>query len=136
MRNKEVKTYRLSDDVLRYISAIATENGISNTAALEKIIREHERQCTDQGEQLANLVVKKIEDKYSNMFTRMRLATTMSDRNIQIVLEILNSMLIHLKIDTAYTSSMIKSNVWEESEKAVKEMIAKYKQYKDNKKKS
>lgn len=133
--SKTSKTYRLSENTLIYIDTFAKDNGISNTAALEKIIKEHEKFYNGQGDQIAELVVKKIENKYTNMFTRMRLATTMSDRNTQVILEILNTLLIHSKITTAYTSAMTKSNVWIECEETVKEMIARYKQMKDHKSK-
>ncbi len=133
-QNKEAKTYRLSKHALSYIDNFAAQNGITNTAAVEKIIKEHETMCNDQGEQIAALVVNKLEEKYVNMFTRMRLATTMADRNIQVVLEILNTILITQCITNAFTSNMTKSQVWQECEAVVKEQIAKYKQLKDHKK--
>ncbi len=131
--NKKNKTYRLSESTISYIEAVAKENNLSRTAAFERIVKEHQTLCTEQSEYIANSVVKKIEDKYENMFTRMRLATTMSDRNILIILEILNTLLIHGKITTAFTSNMTKASVWAECEKVVKEQIAHYKQLKSNK---
>lgn len=127
------KTYRLSESTISYIESFSKENNLNYTAALERIIQEHQTLCTEQSEHIANIVVKKIEDKYANMFTRMRLATTMSDRNVLVILEILNTILIHSNITTAFTSNMTKASVWAECEKVVKEQIAHYKQLKSNK---
>lgn len=130
--NKSSKTYRLSENSLSYLEKVAKEFGLTNTAALEKIIRDHESMYRDQGKQIATQVVNQIEEKYANMFTRIRLATTMSDRNIEIILELLNTIIISQKITTAYTSEMAKSFVWQECEEVVKERIARYKQKRDN----
>ncbi|MDE6020881.1 MAG: hypothetical protein K2H01_07805 [Ruminococcus sp.] len=127
------KSYRLSELTISYIESYAKENNLSYTAALERIVQEHQILCTEQSENIANTVVKKIESKYENMFTRMRLATTMSDRNVLVILEILNTLLIHDQITTAFTSNMTKSSVWAECEKVVKDQIAHYKQLKSNK---
>lgn len=132
--NKSAKTYRLSEASLTYLDTYAKENHLSNTAALERILCEHKEFCEEQGNQIAAQVVKLIDEKYSNMFTRVRLASTMADRNLEVVLEILNTFLITYKVDRAFTSEMAKSGVWEECDTTVKNRIAKYKQRKDNKK--
>lgn len=129
---KAAKTYRLSESSLAYLESYAEEMHLTNTAALERILSEHKATRAEQGDLIAAQVVKQIEDKYANMFTRMRLATTMTDRNLEVVLEILNTILITSKINNAYTSNMAKSEVWEECETVVKNRIAKYKQRKDN----
>lgn len=130
--SKAAKTYRLSESSLSYLESYAEETHLTNTAALEQILSEHKAMRDNQGNQIATQVVKQIEDKYANMFTRMRLATTMTDRNMEVVLEILNTLLITSKVNIAYTSNMAKSSVWEECETVVKNRIAKYKQRKDN----
>lgn len=133
MDNK-ARTYRLSSQAITYIEKQSDRWNVSNTKAIERMIQEHSSLC--QEELIADAVVKKIEERHSNLFTRIRLATTMTGRNVDVILEILNTIIVNENIQNAYTSRIAKSDVWEDCEEEVKRRIAEYKQINDNKKKN
>lgn len=127
----------LSDEAIQYLDNFKTEQGLpSRKAALEKIILTHKNQPA-QTDQLAHTVVQALEDKYKNMFTRIRLGTNTADINSQVIIEILNSMLISLNIgDKSYMTRTLKSDTVARSEQEIKDKIAYYKQLNDEKKKA
>ena len=67
------------------------------------------------------------------MFTRLRLGVTTADKNSQVMLEILNSIILNLSMDKMYDTDILESNIVKESKDTVKNRIEKYKQLKDNK---
>lgn len=132
---KKQMNYRLTDTAINYIDSIADINNLSKTDALELIIREHQKQSADELDKISDAVVKKIEDKYKNFYTRLRLSTNYTDRNVQIALEVLNTLLVGLSLDkNAITTKNGKSKTLIQCEQEVTRRIAEYKQYNDNKK--
>jgi len=132
---KGEKHFRLSPDVLDYLNEKSTEWHCTQTEVFERIVREHKTSTVDEAEYISEAVINKFEDKYKNLFTRLRLATDYTDKNVQTTLEILNSMLFFFNINTAVTSHRNKTQVWIDCENEVKRKIAEYKQYNDSNKK-
>lgn len=116
--------------VLRYQEGCGDR---SFSAALDRIIQEHQELSCGRDEKLAELVVQMFSQKYENLFTRLRLATNATDFNTQLVIEVLNSLLLNLDINQPYQSSKVKSDVIKSSEAEIKARIAHMKQIKDNK---
>ena len=87
----------------------------------------------EQTDIVAEKLLTKIEKKYKNMFTRLRLGVTTADKNSQVMLEILNSIILNLSMDKMYDTDILESNIVKESKDTVKNRIEKYKQLKDNK---
>ena len=87
----------------------------------------------EQTDIVAEKLLTKIEEKYKNMFTRLRLGVTTADKNSQVMLEILNSIILNLSMDKMYDTDILESNIVKESKDTVKNRIEKYKQLKDNK---
>jgi hypothetical protein len=130
---KSAKTYRLTNTAIEYLNEFADKNNLNLTEALERILREHKCNSDKEIDILSNALLAKFDDKYKNMFTRIRLGSNTADVNSQIILEILNTMLITQSVNTAFTSKIVKSPVWEDCDIEVKRRIAEYKQIKDNK---
>lgn len=132
---KKQMNYRLTESAISYIETVADNNNLSKTDALELIIREHQKQSDDELEKISSAVVDKIENKYKNFYTRLRLSTNYTDRNVQIALEVLNTILVGLSLDkNAITTKNGKSQTLIQCEQEVTRKIAEYKQYNDNKK--
>ena len=132
---KKQTAYRLTDTAIDYIDIIADKNNLSKTDALELIIREHQKQSSDELEKISEAVIDKFESKYKNFMTRLRLSTNYTDRNVQIALEVLNTMLIGLSLDkNAITTKNGKCQTLIQCENEIIRKIAEYKQYNDNKK--
>lgn len=125
------KAFRLSDTAINYLEEFGEKNNLNQTESLERIIREHKSQSESEIDLIANKVIEKFDDKYKNLFTRLRLATNYTEKNAQVILEVLNSLIINMDYDDAYTSTLFKSKILEESEKEVKRRIAEYKQIND-----
>ena len=87
----------------------------------------------DNVDVLADCIVDKIKDRYENMFTRIRLGATTADRNSQVMIEILNSMIYALNITQCYNTDYLKTDVVRESQDIIKNRIEYYKQIKDSK---
>lgn len=136
MAAKKQTAFRLSDEILEYLKAYKEENHLSSiTNTLELIIHEHQELNLRQNEVIANSVVEKIESKYGNAFTRIRLATRTADINSQIMIEIMNSIL-NSDIDAVFVpTDILKHDIVEKSEDKIQARIAYYKQKNDDKKK-
>ncbi len=124
------KQITLSEDVIEYLESISG-SGISKT--IELIVRQHKDMNGEQMKVLANMILNMFEEKYKNMFTRIRLASNSSDINSQIILEILNSIILNSEIEQYYSTDIYESDIIKDSKKSVKDRIARLKQIKDNK---
>lgn len=132
--NKEKKELTLYKENIEYIKKVKSEQGLrSMSAAVDYIIMQHRKMTDEQTDSVAEKLLSKIEEKYKNMFTRLRLGVTTADKNSQVMLEILNSIILNLSMDKMYDTDILESNIVKESKDTVKNRIEKYKQLKDNK---
>lgn len=133
-KNKQSRTYRLSDTALTYLDEYSEKHNMNKTESLEKIIREHKASSEDEIEKIANTVVEQIEDKYKNLFTRLRLATGYTEKNVQILIEMMNSLFFAMNVqEDFYDTDKFESIVLEKSRVFVQGRIDKAKQRKDSK---
>ena len=128
------KECTLYNDNIKYVEALKEERNLhSYSAALDIIISEHRKNNGEQINAMSDIVVKKIETKFSNLFTRLRLGTGTADKNSQVIIEILNSLVLNQDIEKAYSTDVLESDIVKESKDIVKKRIERYKQIKDNK---
>jgi hypothetical protein len=133
LATKISRTYRLTQTAVDYITSFSDAENLSATDALERIIREHKAAGKEQTSMMAKSIVKEFDEHYKNLFTRLRLASSQADFNVQVALEILNTLTVTQDASVAYTSRLGKGKAWEAGEAEVKRRIAEYKQHKDNK---
>ena len=139
MKNKEPKIQtglRLKESTIEYITDYKEQHQLSSmTKAVELIINEHRAATLNQNEDIANRVIEKIEHKYGNAITRIRLGTNAADVNIQILMELINSFAVNntFEIGEFVSIATMKAPVLEEAERVTKAKIAYFKQLKDNK---
>jgi len=123
----------ISEQSKNYIEDYKKKNNYrSISEALDSIIKHSMN--TDNVDLIADRILRKIEDKYDNLFTRMRLAGNSADINSQVIVEILNSMIINMNMKKSFMTDTVESQVVADSKKQIKNRIAYYKQLKDNKK--
>lgn len=129
------KNICFDNNIVEYIKSYQKENEISTfKQALELIILEHKEKDKIK---LEDAVVKKIELKFSKMFTRLRLGTTAADINVQILLECMNALAKQYEIKPMPTT-VLESELIADSRRVVKERIEHFKQqhdWKESKKK-
>lgn len=131
--------YTISDDVIEYIKKYKEKNKYSSQSkALEKIIEDHKEYNTvtrgKEIEALADNLCKKVIEGLQGM----KLGVDNSDRNTQILLEMLNGYFIKERIGkivttTGFTTEFArKSEALEIAESEVKKRIHRAKVIKSN----
>lgn len=129
------KVVTMEPETFDYLVSIKTQRGLrSYSAALDAVVQEHQRNNSEFIQACAGVFMESFENKYKDMFTRMRLGINTADRNSQVLIEILNSMIIGDDRTDFYATDTLESDIVKESKNAVKDRIARYKQIKDNKK--
>ena len=74
------RTFRLTEKTYTHLHDFAKQHNLSDNAALNKLICEHQENQGQEIDILAKKVIDLLEGKYKNLFTRIRLASTMADR--------------------------------------------------------
>lgn len=128
---KKNRTVTLDDETWKLLNRIQKENNLrSNSAAIEYVVS---KEMNNGNEQLADKIIEKFDEKYNNLFTRIRLGSNGAEKNSQVLIEILNSMIVNLSLSDYFSTDTLESNIVIESKENVKERIARLKQIKDNK---
>lgn len=134
---KVVRQFRITESIENELTKVSSETGKSKTAILEEALRSYFNSMKqDENEKLAELFLKKFDEKYAAYHTRIRLGVRTAEINSQVVMEILNTLLM-LKgtKKEAFTSiSEIESPIITASKEVVKQKIEKSKQKKDHEK--
>lgn len=134
---KVVRQFRITESIENELTKVSSETGKSKTAILEEALRSYFNSMKqDENEKLAELLLKKFDEKYAAYHTRIRLGVRTAEINSQVVMEVLNTLLM-LKgtKKEAFTSiSEIESPIITASKEVVKQKIEKSKQKKDHEK--
>lgn len=133
------KAYRLPEEALSVIEETKSEKGFATeTEALLYILSEHKRKkdmtvSDPDKEEIADLVVERMQERFKKQFDRIRLASTFSERYSYIILDAINTMLYDSKATFLMKASgQTAHKVVKASEENFKEMIEKNKQIRDN----
>ena len=98
----------------------------SQTAALEQIIAEHKHGA--KSVEISKQIANEVEEKLKDTLTAIRLSSRFSDKNIQIALELLNTLLVHKGIENVCLTDEMPSGAYEQSKKKVEEKIKHYRE--------
>lgn len=99
------RTYRLSEENIKYIETIKKEKHLKYTSdSLDLIIREHEKNTNFLYNGLAKFLADEILDEIKKELKSIKLASNSSDKNTQIILEMLNGLFIKEEIGAIFTS--------------------------------
>ncbi|MBD8045804.1 hypothetical protein [Clostridium faecium] len=90
---KKRKHYMLSKDSIKYIDEVQKNNNLNyKSEALELIIREHKKNSDMRTEHMIKLIGEKVAERIKIDLLGIKKATNSSDKNSQIILEMLNGM--------------------------------------------
>lgn len=128
--NKKYRQVYLSDEDVEYIENFGRENHIRKSAAMSVIINEHRNKEPIN----PSLIAKAIREELSPELTRIRLASNTADRNSQVIIEILNTIILNLEIITPTLTNELESPTVSAAKEKIKADIERYKQIKDDKK--
>lgn len=124
---KTMKPFRLSSESIEYILEIKEKNHLSSqTAALEQIILEHKNKPKHL--ELIDNIADEIEARFKDVLTGIRLSSRFADKNVQIILEMLNTLCINRGLEDAYLTDTVPSGAYEDSKNAVEERIKNYRE--------
>lgn len=130
------RTYNFSEETMEMVKAIREKRKLSSdTQTIQFIVNEYYNLQDDYLDKVANMFLEKLEDRYKNMFTRMRLGISTTDRSVQAIMEITNTLLMLNYPGDEYeliSTDISKAKMYEEAEEKIKDRIANYKQRKDN----
>ena len=132
---KVVRQFRIAESIETELTELSIETGKSKTAILEDALRSYFGSMKqDENEKIAELFLKKFDEKYAAYHTRIRLGVRTAEINSQIVMEILNTLLMLKGTKrAAFTSiSEMESPIITASKETVKARIEKAKQKKDH----
>lgn len=127
------KNLRLSPKINEALVRYAKEQGETETRVVEQALQAFLPEGKTQQEQLADLLLQKYDEKYQAYMTRVRLACRGADENLQILLEVVNTLLyLHgIKGSTLFPTDKMEHSLLQSAKQIVRERIARYKQAKD-----
>ncbi|MCX0355886.1 hypothetical protein LI064_15335 [Clostridium perfringens] len=93
---REKKQYVMTENSLKYIERFKRKNNCrSNSEALDLIIREHEKNMNVSIEEQVNIIAEIISEKTVGAMYKIAKGVNKNDRNIQILLELINGLFIN-----------------------------------------
>lgn len=116
----------LDDEVMDYISDLKDENNFKyNGEVITYLVNEHKRLLKNEWSlnYIAEAVTANIYSHLKEELTRIRLGTNNTDRNTQVIMELLNGVLINDDISDIITSDQLESKGLKTAKKAVQDRI-------------
>ena len=123
--SKMEKHYRLSEKNIEYIEEVKEKNHLKyNSEALELIIREHRNNSDITTEVMINLIGEKLSDKLKAELLGIKKASNESDKNTQIIIELLNGLFVKNGYSILATTGEIKCEAIDKATEFVEKKIA------------
>lgn len=128
------KGIRLTQEETAIIEAVQKEQNLSDfSKTFCYILRDYSRKQNElQNLQQEN---ENLKEENQKQMTRIRLASNGADVNVQVLLEVLNTLCWKLQTNDFRSTDQMMHPVVEEAQKTVKDRIARFKQAKDSKQK-
>lgn len=104
--NKLRKGYCVSKETHEYLMKIKKENNLSSVSlALEMVVSEHEKRSRIKTEDTAKLMAKEIGKVLKDDVDKFKVSGRETDKNVQILIEMLNGYLIKEGIGDIVTTT-------------------------------
>ena len=125
MANRVKKDYMLSINSVEYITEVKEKNHLKyNSEALELIIREHRNNSDITTEVMINLIGEKLSEKLKAELLGIKKASNESDKNTQIIIELLNGLFVKSGYKLLATTGDIKCKAIDNATEFVEKRIA------------
>lgn len=119
------KEYRLDEKYIEYIEEVKEKNHLKyNSEALELIIREHRNNSDITTEVMINLIGEKLSEKLKAELLGIKKASNESDKNTQIIIELLNGLFVKSGYKILATTGDIKCKAIDNATEFVEKRIA------------
>lgn len=131
--NSERKTFRITKEANAIVNFYMEEKGCGFTDAINALICSHKT-----SEDTADLFLKKFDEQYNKLLTRVRLGVTATDKNVQVLIEHVNTLAYEREHQGKPLKLMpteyFETEYVKEGKSHVNERIARFKQINDEKK--
>lgn len=108
--SRRKKDYMLSENSIEYISEVKEENNLKyNSDALELIIREHKSNSDAGADYIIKYISESIKDLMKSELKKIKIASNNSDKNTEILIELLNGFFVKSNLGKLATTDMIES---------------------------
>lgn len=95
MANRKEKHYWVTEKNIEYIEEVKEKNNLKyNSEALDLIIREHRQNSDITTEAMIKLIAKEVSEQIKLDFKGIKKASNDTDRNTQILLEMINGFFV------------------------------------------
>lgn len=122
---REKKMFVVSKENLNYIEEVKEKNHLKyNSEALELIIREHKNNSDITTEVMINLIGEKLSEKLKAELLGIKKASNESDKNTQIIIELLNGLFVKSGYKILATTGDIKCKAIDNATEFVEKRIA------------
>ena len=123
---KNRKHFTISNEANEYIKQVRSERKIrSESEALEHIVKEHKEKSDTTTELMIKIIASEVAKELKGELTKIIKGINSSDKNTQIVIEMLNGLFIKNSVGEILVSSVVKSEGLELAEESVKKRISK-----------
>lgn len=132
---KEKKDLTLEKETVNFALQYKSEHGLrSISSAIDEIVSKYREQQNGFVDEVGKKTLEEIKKEYDEKINKISFAAKSAGFNSQVIIELLNTMIISMQIESTYLTSDIASNVLDSAQKAITERIAYYKQLKENNK--
>lgn len=130
---------KLSEETAAYVKEQQEAKGLSSlTKTIEHLLQEHKNEEEKQAEQayftsmMMDAMQNKVEEEFHRHLKQLQLGVNNTDRNSQILLEMMNGFMIYNDIPHMMTTSDYESPTLTTAKEEVRDRIAHQKQRKDD----
>ena len=125
MANRVKKDYMLSINSVEYITEVKEKNHLKyNSEALELIIREHRNNSDITTEVMIKLIGEKLAEQLKGELLGIKKASNESDKNTQIIIELLNGLFVKNEYKILATTEDYKCEAIDKATEFVEKRIA------------
>lgn len=125
-------TFRFPEKMEAEIKNYVRDNGCSQTLALQKAWQEFITKESESGkEKNAETIMEIFDQRYGTLLNRLKISTQESDKNLQILIEILNTIIINNNIKDLISTNDGMSKVLTEAKSVIANRLSHAKQKKD-----
>ncbi|UOQ95074.1 hypothetical protein MUO14_09155 [Halobacillus shinanisalinarum] len=133
MTNKTRNNLYLDDETMAYIEDYKEETGVSfNGQMVDQICREHQALLGQDRsrEYIMRLMAEHFQEMFAEEMKRFRLAANRSDKNTQVLLELMNGFAMDQNLESCITTPIFESQAVKDAKEAVEERISNQRQKK------
>ena len=126
MSEKQNKHFYIDKYLLDYLKEVKENNNLSSmNQAIILVLKEHKEKSDTTTELMIKIIANEVAKELKGELEKIIKGINSSDKNTQIVIEMLNGLFIKNSVGEILVSSVVKSEGLEMAEEAVKKRISK-----------